>query len=58
MIDESRAADQTIHLSAIRAARRCRETLRAVLPEEYWQEADWQFYLIIREEMERSRAGG
>ena len=50
-------ADPTIHEAAIRLARRCRGIVQACLREEEWNEADREFYLVIREEFERLSAG-
>jgi hypothetical protein len=45
-------ADPAIHEAAIRMARRCRFIVQACLREEEWGEADREFYLVIREELE------
>ena len=49
----SRPADPIIHDAAVRAARRCRNIIQACLREEEWGDADREFYLVIREELER-----
>jgi hypothetical protein len=52
MFIESRSADPAVHVAAIRIARRCRFTVQACLREEEWSDADREFYVIAREEME------
>jgi hypothetical protein len=44
--------DKTIHETAIALARRCRSVIQAVLREEEWRDADYEFYLIIRAGLE------
>ena len=46
-------ADPRIHDAAIRMAKRCRYLIQACLREEEWGEADREFYLLLREELER-----
>jgi hypothetical protein len=46
-----------IHAAAIRIARRCRNVIQCLLREEEWAEADREFYLIAREELEKNEAG-
>jgi hypothetical protein len=41
-----------IHEAAIRIARRCRHIVQACLREEEWGDADREFYLIARQELE------
>ncbi len=53
MIAENEPVDPIIHETAIRIARRCRHTVECILREEEWQDADREFYLIIRDELER-----
>jgi hypothetical protein len=53
MFVESQPADTRVHESAIRIARRCRFTVQACLREEEWADADREFYVIAREELER-----
>ena len=53
MIIASAPADPRIHETAVRAARRCRWLIQACLREEEWGDADREFYLILREELER-----
>lgn len=53
MLMTSRPADPRVHETAIAAARRCRRIIQACLREEEWTDADREFYLIIREELER-----
>jgi len=55
VLDQSRAADPLEHEAAVRGARRCRHIIQAVLREEEWGDADREFYLVIREELERLR---
>ena len=61
MFIASHPADQKIHETAVRAARRCRCIVQACLREEEWGEADREFFGFIREEIEsfaaRSVAG-
>jgi hypothetical protein len=52
MFIESRPAAPAVHAAAIRIARRCRFTVQACLREEEWADADREFYLIARAEME------
>ena len=49
----SQPADPAIHEAAVRMARRCRFLIQACLREEEWGDADREFYLVIREELER-----
>jgi len=44
-----------IHEAAIRIARRCRYVIQACLREEEWGDADHEFYLIARQELEALR---
>jgi hypothetical protein len=57
MFIESRPADPAVHAAAIRIARRCRFTVQACLREEEWADADREFYLIARHEVETLLAG-
>jgi len=41
-----------IHDAAIRIARRCRHIIQSCLREEEWGDADREFYLIARQELE------
>jgi hypothetical protein len=41
-----------IHAAAIRIARRCRHLIQGCLREEEWEDADREFYLIARDELE------
>jgi hypothetical protein len=52
MFIENRPADPAVHAAAIRIARRCRSTVQACLREEEWADADREFYLIARQEVE------
>jgi hypothetical protein len=45
--------DPRVHEAAIAVARRCRFIIQAVLREEEWADADYEFYLVAREELER-----
>jgi hypothetical protein len=58
MIRQDVPADPAVHELALRLARRCRHIIQACLREEEWQDADREFYLIIREGLERDRLGG
>ena len=49
----SDAADPVIHEAAIRMARRCRWLIQACLRDEEWGDADREFYLVLRDELER-----
>ena len=49
----SQPADPRIHEAAVRMARRCRYLIQACLREEEWLDADREFYLVLREELER-----
>ena len=53
MFIASQPADQQIHEAAIRIARRCRWLIQACLREEEWGDADREFYLVIRDGLER-----
>jgi hypothetical protein len=55
---DSRPTDRTTHETAVRLAVQCRRIVQACLREEEWPEADREFYLIIREGLERYRPGG
>jgi hypothetical protein len=52
MIVEDRPADPRVHAAAIRIARRCRWKIQACLREEEWGDADCEFYVIARAEVE------
>jgi hypothetical protein len=49
----SEPADPRIHEAAVRMARRCRYLIQACLREEEWRDCDLEFYLVLREELER-----
>lgn len=53
----NQAALPGIHETAIRIARRCRHIIQACLREEEWDDADREFYLIAREELEELHQG-
>ena len=53
MFVSSQAADPVIHDAAVKMARRCRWLIQACLREEEWGDADREFYLVIREGLER-----
>jgi hypothetical protein len=57
MFVSSHPADPVIHDAAVRIARRCRRIIQACLREEEWGDADREFYLVIREELERLPEG-
>ncbi len=60
MLVPNQAALPEIHEAAIRIARRCRHIVQACLREEEWGEADREFYVIVRQELEalhQSRRG-
>ncbi|AMV40258.1 hypothetical protein [Planctomyces sp. SH-PL62] len=46
------ATTPEIHEAAIRIARQCRSIVQACLREEEWADADREFYLIARRELE------
>jgi hypothetical protein len=52
MIQANVPCDPAIHDAAIRIARRCRHIVQTCLREEEWGEADREFYLIARQELE------
>ncbi len=52
MFVSSQSADPVIHEAAIRMAQRCRWLIQACLREEEWGDADREFYLVLREELE------
>jgi hypothetical protein len=52
-VDSSASTDQAVHDTAVRMALRCRRIVQACLREEEWIDADREFYMIIREELER-----
>lgn len=53
MLIHSEPCDPRVHETAIGMARRCRFIIQAVLREEEWADADYEFYLVIREGLER-----
>ena len=53
MFVSSRSADPVIHDAAVKMARRCRWIIQACLREEEWGDADLEFYIVIREGLER-----
>jgi hypothetical protein len=53
MIIVTEPADPKIHVAAVRMARRCRYLIQACLREEEWGDCDREFYLVLREELER-----
>lgn len=55
MFMPNQAAVPDIHEAAIRIARRCRHVIQACLREEEWGDADREFYLIVRQELEMLR---
>lgn len=56
MLIHSEACDPRVHAAAIAMARRCRFIIQACLREEEWADADLEFYLVIREALERFQA--
>jgi len=52
MFNQNRPADPQVHAAAIRIARRCRWKIQACLREEEWGDADCEFYVIARQEVE------
>jgi hypothetical protein len=52
MIQLDKPCDPAIHAAACQAARRCRFIVQACLREEEWQDADREFYQVIRESLE------
>ena len=53
MFSLNESADPDVHETSIRTARRCRNIVQAVLREEEWGDADREFYLIIRDELQK-----
>ncbi len=53
MINQSQACDPRVHRAAIGMARRCRHIIQACLREEEWRDADFEFYMIIRDGIEQ-----
>ena len=53
MLIHSEACDPRVHRAAIGMARRCRHIIQACLREEEWSDADFEFYMIIREGVEQ-----
>lgn len=56
MVIDHQPADPLVHETAIRIARRCRHTIQCLLREDEWRDADREFYLVVRDELERLRA--
>lgn len=52
MFNQNAPADPAIHESAVRAAFACRRIIQCLLREEEWRDADWEFYRVIRGELE------
>lgn len=48
----SRPTDAATHEAAVRMAVQCRRIVQACLREEEWIEADREFYMVIRQELE------
>jgi len=57
MFMSNQAALPEIHETAIRIARRCRHIVQACLREEEWADADREFYLVARQELEAMQQG-
>jgi hypothetical protein len=53
MIIHSQPVDPAIHKTACVVARRCRFIIQAVLFEAEWADAEFEFYLVVREELEK-----
>jgi hypothetical protein len=58
MIHQNQPADSTIHFESMRIAKACRHVIDALLREEERIECDREFYLIIRESLERMTCHG
>ena len=56
MFTINRPVDPAVHEAAVRMAWRCRFLIQACLREEEWGDADREFYIIIRDELEQSVA--
>ncbi len=56
MMNFNQPTSPAIHETAIRIARGCRRIVQACLREEEWDEADREFYLVAREELESFQA--
>jgi hypothetical protein len=52
MFMQNQPADPRMHAVAIRIARRCRSIIQTCLREEEWNDADAEFYVIARAEVE------
>jgi hypothetical protein len=52
-MSDSASTDRRLHETAVRIAVRCRRIVQVCLREEEWIDADREFYLIIREELEQ-----
>jgi hypothetical protein len=52
-MSDSASIERRLHEAAVRIAVRCRRIVQACLREEEWIDADREFYLVIREELER-----
>jgi hypothetical protein len=56
MIRQDASADPAVHELAMRLARQCRRIIQSCLREEEWPEADREFYLVIRQGLEKGIA--
>lgn len=54
MATDSASTDTALREVAMRIAVRCRWVVQACLREEEWADADREFYLIVREELEHN----
>lgn len=53
MIRQDAPADPAVHALAIELARQCRYIVQGCLREEEWIDADREFYMVIREGLEK-----
>lgn len=56
MIRQDEPADPDVHALAVGLARQCRHIVQGCLREEEWIDADREFYMVIREGLERLAA--
>jgi hypothetical protein len=57
VIQTHQSCDPHVHAMAVRLARACRHIIQAVLREEEWNDADREFYLVIRQGLEQVMKG-
>ena len=57
MFYDNHSADVIAHAVALRTAKQCREVIQSCLREEEWRDADFEFYRIIRANLEEFAEG-